>query len=277
MRKLFIFDIDGTLMNDQREVLPATVTALQKAHDAGHIIGVVTGRSFNQLETLLHTLPFLDFVGTINGGIVSMIQTRQDYILATPVPTEVVKGMLKIAQTIKREFHATNAKNSYRFYFGNNPEIEVQDPKFFQIGNKDVVYQDFATCEDAIMHEEFFHVVVKCESDLCQQQLKLVQQSFGKNEAVDVVCSSGCCIECDAAGMGKDKAIKFIQQKYQIPNYYTYFFGDSGNDIKALDYVENGIAMGNAFETVKKHAKYIIGDHNSNAIHDFVMNIINYE
>ncbi len=277
MKKLFVFDIDGTIVNDNREVLPATINALQKAHDAGHIVGIVTGRMFNQLEDILQTLPFLDFIGTLNGGIVRIIKNHQDYVLAPALPKEVVNGVLKIAQSINREFQAANAKNTYCFYFGTDPHTDIQDERFFNVGNRNVVYQDFNTCKDAIMNENFIHIVLKCESKLCKQQMKLIQQSFGKEHAVNVVCSSGCCIECDPAGIGKDTAIKFIQQQFQVANYYTYFFGDSGNDIKALDYVENGIAMGNAFDDVKKHAKYIIGDHNTNAIHDFVMNVINYE
>ena len=36
----------------------------------------------------------------------------------------------------------------------------------------------------------------------------------------------------------------------------TYAFGDSNNDIEMLDYVEHGVAMGNAYPEILERAKY---------------------
>lgn len=44
-RKLIAFDIDGTLLNSQKEALPNTLQALEKLRNDGHLVLVATGRS----------------------------------------------------------------------------------------------------------------------------------------------------------------------------------------------------------------------------------------
>lgn len=44
MIKLIAVDIDGTLLNDQGQILPATIQAVQQAAAAGQKIVLCTGR-----------------------------------------------------------------------------------------------------------------------------------------------------------------------------------------------------------------------------------------
>ncbi len=277
MKKLFIFDIDGTIVNSQRNVQPATVIALQQAHDAGHEIAIVSGRNYTQMDDVLTSLPFVKYVGTINGGIVRDLSLDKEYIFSKPMSKEIVDEFLGIAQRIEREFQCANNEVFYRIYFGKDPKKEIKDPLFFKGGSKSVVYTPWEEVKHQVLTGGFLHLAIKGESDIIKQEFEKLEEKYKDSTEVNVVTASNCYIECDPYGISKDGAVKFIQKLSGIDNKDTYYFGDSGNDVKALDYVGNAVVMGNAHSAIKQHAKYIIGDHDTDAIHDFVMNILNYE
>ncbi len=59
MKKLFIFDIDGTLVNTERNVQPSSILALETAYKEGNEIAIVSGRNYTQMDDVLTSLPSL--------------------------------------------------------------------------------------------------------------------------------------------------------------------------------------------------------------------------
>jgi HAD superfamily hydrolase (TIGR01484 family) len=52
MKKLFAFDVDGTLINAERTLAPATVQAIRQLRQNGHLIAVITGRVYPPTDLL---------------------------------------------------------------------------------------------------------------------------------------------------------------------------------------------------------------------------------
>ncbi len=277
MKKLFLFDVDGTLVNTERNVLPTTILALKQAVEKGHEVGIITGRNFSQLDEILTSLPFINYVATINGGVIRDLKNDKQYTFAQPIKKEIVLKFLEIGQRIQREFQCSNNDVFYRFYFGKDPKLEVTDPNFFTSGSKAVHYDNWAMNQSNVLNGSYFHLAIKAEGDIIQREFEQLKALYGDSKDVNIVTASSCYIECDPYGIGKDGAMKFLQELSGVTNQNTFYFGDSGNDVKALQYAGNPVVMGNAKSVIKQYAKYIIGDHNTDAIHDFIMNVIRYE
>ena len=47
MKKIICFDLDGTLLTDEKKVLPENIDAIKRAKDAGMDIVICTGRQLN--------------------------------------------------------------------------------------------------------------------------------------------------------------------------------------------------------------------------------------
>ena len=45
-RKLFVFDLDGTLLNSESTVSQTNLKALIAAKEKGHLLAIATGRNF---------------------------------------------------------------------------------------------------------------------------------------------------------------------------------------------------------------------------------------
>ncbi len=277
MKKLFLFDVDGTLANSNRDILPSTIKAINAAIEKGHIVGIVTGRNFCQLDEVFAVLPNIKIAASINGGIITDLQNNKQYIYCKPIDREIIQYFIKTAKEIKREFQCSNQNVFYRVYFGDNPKTDISDPIFFKGGTKNLVYDQWSQIENKVNNMDIFHLAIKCEPIILEKILPVIKSKFEHLKIVHIGDASNCYIECDDININKSFAIKRIQELVGISNQDTYYFGDSGNDIAAFKYVHNPIVMGNAKDNIKMYGKYIIGPNDTNAIYDFIMGIINYE
>ena len=66
--KLLALDLDGTLLNAQKELTPRTRDALYAAAEAGVEVVPTTGRFFTGMPEVIQKLRFLHYAITINGA-----------------------------------------------------------------------------------------------------------------------------------------------------------------------------------------------------------------
>ena len=79
----------------------------------------------------------------------------------------------------------------------------------------------------------------------------------GIRQKYDVIVHSSIPVaEMVPKGTNKAVGIEKMLDYLGIDKKETYAFGDSNNDMEMLDYVEYGIAMGNAYPDVLKRARY---------------------
>ena len=71
--KILFADIDGTLLNDQKEIPKENMTAIQKALDHGHYVVVATGRPLDSAKAVAKDLGLMMqgcYLIAYNGAIV---------------------------------------------------------------------------------------------------------------------------------------------------------------------------------------------------------------
>ena len=89
-KKLIVTDIDGTLVNDQKKIMPETKRELKRLIAKGHRIVLCSGRSINGLKDYLMTLGLWampdEYAITFNGGnvfdLVTMKSVDAHYLTA---------------------------------------------------------------------------------------------------------------------------------------------------------------------------------------------------
>ena len=65
---IIALDLDGTLLNSNKELTPGNLAALERAAAAGIEIVPTTGRFYNAMPAIIRELPFVRYVITINGA-----------------------------------------------------------------------------------------------------------------------------------------------------------------------------------------------------------------
>ncbi|MCT0223453.1 HAD-IIB family hydrolase, partial [Lactiplantibacillus plantarum] len=68
-RKLIALDLDGTTLNAESKLNSATIQTMQRLQAAGHIVSIITGRSYQGSQAIYDQLrlksPMINFNGSL--------------------------------------------------------------------------------------------------------------------------------------------------------------------------------------------------------------------
>ncbi|HWO96044.1 MAG TPA: Cof-type HAD-IIB family hydrolase [Bacillus sp. (in: firmicutes)] len=236
-RSMIFFDIDGTLLDHDKKLPASTKEAIRALKEAGHEVAIATGRAPFMFPELRKELEIESFV-SFNGQYVVF---NGEVIYKNPLNRNVLQSLtnaaLKSSHPLVYMDHET-----MRATTGYHPHIEESmgtlkfahpehDPHYFK---EREIYQSllFCTDNDEIPYKESFRDF----HFIRWHQYSTDVLPFGGSKA-----------------RGIEKAI----EKMGFTKDEVYAFGDGLNDIEMLQYVGNGIAMGNAHDSVKKIAKHV--------------------
>lgn len=268
-KKLFAFDIDGTLLNDDKNVLDSTKKAISKLLENNHVVCLSTGRTPIQTCDIVSELNLKHFIIGSGGACYHDLSKNKTTILAEEIDKKDLEIMWNTAQELKREINFNNGSKYWRVYFGKDLLSEVKDPKYFIGGtSKKPIYDDKDEAFKALMNEKIIQISIKVESDKIETVKNLIHNKF--SDDIHFHITSQVYFEISKNNINKSNAIQKIQKLYDISDEDVYCFGDSDNDYEMIKNCKNGIAMGNATPKIKNIAKKIIKNNNDNAIFDFL-------
>ncbi|MGL4820691.1 MAG: HAD-IIB family hydrolase, partial [Bacilli bacterium] len=85
-KKLIFFDLDGTLLNSNKEVTKEVRNALDEAREAGHTLAIATGRAPFMIKEILEVTGITSYV-TFNGQYV--IHDEKE-VYANPISEDIL-------------------------------------------------------------------------------------------------------------------------------------------------------------------------------------------
>ncbi|MBU5468339.1 Cof-type HAD-IIB family hydrolase [Virgibacillus sp. MSJ-26] len=237
-QKIIFFDIDGTLLNDQKELPNSTEQSIQRLKKDGHIVAIATGRAPFIFKDLREQLGISSYV-SLNGQYV-VLNGKVVYRnpLNLPALNELVAFSEERNNPILYMSHADWRASGKRNAF-------VEDI----IGSLKVPYK--VTFESSPYDAyENFQAVLFCdaeEEELYKERFNQFNFIRWHEHSVDVLPTGGSKAE------GIERLIKAADLKQEN----AYAFGDGLNDMEMLKYIPNSVAMGNALEPVKNVAKFV--------------------
>lgn len=246
MIKIAFFDIDGTLIPKGENNIPiSTLKALEKLQASGVKCFVATGRSLNVVMSLGTNQFNFDGYLTLNGAL--CYDSHLEKIFGLPFEgdeAEVIARMFiakKIPFEIVGEFvrYANFVNDSLKDVY-NSLNINIPSIQKYK-GEK--IYQVCA-------------IVNKNQRKLLNDFLDYSVITSWHEHGIDIFPSNG----------GKQNAIRKILEIFNIKTAEAIAFGDAENDIKMLETVGTGIAMGNANQELKDIADYVTTDINDDGI-----------
>jgi len=244
--KLVFFDIDGTLVNDQKEIPSSTKKAIHSLKEKGINIMIATGRSPYHAALVADELG-IDSMINFNG---SYITYKGDVIYKQALLKQEIKKLYQFVSQHKlcltylgeKDYATSDKENPYYLQvFGNHTHWEAtMDPLFFE---KNEVFQIFLHSPkemDELFKQTFPHFDFIRWAD------------FG----MDVIPKH------HSKALGIQKLTKLLS----ILPEQMVAFGDGENDKEMIEYVGMGIAMGNAHEELKPLANLVTSHVNKDGI-----------
>ncbi|HDX9576644.1 TPA: Cof-type HAD-IIB family hydrolase [Bacillus pseudomycoides] len=238
--KIVFFDIDGTLLDHNKEIPKSTKEAVRRLQEKGIHVAIATGRApfmFGDIRKELNIHNYVSFNG-------QYVVFEDEVIYKNPLHLDALHDFTKFSEQEgyplvylnHKEMKATVTSHQYvKESFASLRMVHPAfEPSFFE--ERDI-YQTLVFCrageeEKFINDYEKFHFI------------------RWHDYSMDIIPMGG----------SKAKGIeKFIEKLGFMPEQ-VYAFGDGLNDLEMIETVGTGIAMGNGHEDLKKLANYVTKD-----------------
>lgn len=249
--KMIGFDLDGTLLTDQKELGEYTVQILKRAVEEGIVILPITGRPLCGLPEEVTGLPGLRYAITANGARILDLKNAA-----------VLKEQLVSVETAEKILDILGNYDSLReiYYDGTGyaeREKLEQIDHFFEEGPMAEYVRSTRQPVDNLMDKfrKESREVDKVQgvfANLGEREAAL--DEIRKLEGVTITGALHNNIEVNAAGVDKGNALLWLAQYLGIAPEETMAFGDGNNDITLLEKAGTGVAMKNGIEEVKHAA-----------------------
>lgn len=265
IKHLICSDIDGTLMTNQQTISQDTLNYIHQLQNEGHLFFVATGRMYLSALKIAETIG--SHVGVIasNGGIVSI----NDKIIQHTLDKQTSLKIYRLAMEYHLPlFFFTKDTIYYSLILPNYFKNETDQGRVDT--GKQESYVFIENEEFLSLHaHEFINAIIISEDQ--KEALKQAKEKLSLWDTLTVSSSFWNNIEICPRGISKAIAIKKIQNAYQISSQYTISFGDGENDIDMFKVSDISVAMENANDKVKSHAKFATTTNNEDGVYKFLI------
>ncbi|MBF0806736.1 MULTISPECIES: Cof-type HAD-IIB family hydrolase [unclassified Streptococcus] len=268
--KAVFFDIDGTLVNDSRQVLKSTKKAIASLKKQGILVGLATGRGPFFVQEFMEELN-LDFAVTYNG---QYIFSPDGLLYAQTLSKKEVADVLVYAQENGKEIalgREDGVLGSRIMSFGMSSLTQglhrfvprklsgLVSQSFNKIVSR-FVPQDYKELE-AIAREPIYQILILATS----KEGREIAEHFPH---LKFTRSSPYASDIISPGMSKLEGIRLLGKEFDFDLDQVMAFGDSDNDFEMLSGVGLSIAMGNGSSRIKKVAQHTTSSNTEDGIHE---------
>ncbi len=273
-KKIIFFDIDGTLVpgiSDMEYVPKSTIEAIQRTRAKGNLVYLCTGRSQSEIYDFILDIGIDGVIGA--GGCYILV--GDEMLFYKCISGNAVRHMVDYFEN-----------NNFDYYLETNEGLYAS--KNLKPRLKRIIYGDYENDPIAKKkHEEnnnhFINALMECDNmyhdkinKACFLENKNILFGDIKKEFEDEFNVIHCTVpifgddsgEISVLNIHKADAIEILLNHLGIDRKNTYAFGDGLNDIEMLEYVEVGIAVGNAKDGLKAVADEVTDDSDKDGIYN---------
>ena len=242
--KLLAVDMDGTLLNNQKEIPDNTLEAINEMILKDYVFCISTGRPMygvkKYCEQINGDIPLILY----NGAVVTFSKSNK-VLLSNCLKAEQSKRIIDLINS----FDGT-------YIFWSNEELYVNKINdytngYFKISNAKANIIDANTI---IPHGKITKIIWFEENSKLVEYQRTVLKDY---KDVNFFTSQPTFLEFVSTGISKAKALEIIGEYYGIDKDEMVAVGDGCNDLLMLEYAGLGVAMANADEEVRTKADYV--------------------
>lgn len=267
MYKLIFIDLDGTLLNDAKEISEENIKWLNRAYKEKGIITIITtGRELELVKNLYkkYNCSFGDYVIASDGAIIKNIKTGE-YINKEILNLDKVKKL--------REIYLNEDLDFIMIYGEENEYMERKEQK--NKVQKEQIYIDNIV--------ELLENNKAIEATLCIMggEEEKLNKAIKEVEKIDTLDHTPICeyirkgngidireyyFDVMKKGVNKKNAVKKVIDKFGVNHDEIIVIGDGGNDLPMFKYAKLKIAMENGSDSLKQKADYITDTNNNDGV-----------
>ncbi len=247
--KIVFSDIDGTLLNKERQLSPSTISEIKKLKNKIPFI-LISARMpaamrHLQKELEIGELPIISY----NGGL---ILVNDQVVSTTEIPVSIIKNLTDWNANLNCHLSLYHNDEWYvpsMDFWANREENNTKISPEVKIGGEVITKW---SAENKGAHK----IMAMGEEDQIDQIVDFLSKEHS-NE-LHLYRSKNTYLEISPKSISKLTAIKFLlDQHFNLDLSDVIAYGDNYNDVEMLNHVGFGVAVGNAREEAKLVANHI--------------------
>lgn len=246
MLKLFVSDIDGTLMNAQKKILDEDIQKLQIANDSGVTICLASGRMYEEIKQVIDILNFPCYAICQNGA--SIFDEKGTVLRSNCFETELALSIYDFVQQSGLVPVICRADGNFVTHMTDEAE---------RVGRR------FLTplCEKSdlpqAIHKGMEITKFSIYGPVPLLEVLLNQLKFEYFDQLTASFSDPDGIDIMPANVDKGAGIQLVEQYLGINQENVASIGDSYNDLAMFRRTAFSFAMTHAPEPVKEEAVFV--------------------
>lgn len=255
-------DIDGTLINDQREITPATVKAIKAASKKGVKVVLCTGRPMTGVTAYLDQLGLNnsenEFVISFNGALA---QTTSGNVLVNytiPFSEYADWQTYCIKEGVKSQIETR------QYIYTINRDLSPYTVYESELVNMPIRYRTF----DELARMQDQYIVAKAmmvdEKATIDQAWDQIPDTLA--DRFTIVRSEDFYLEFMNKQASKGNALRLLSEELGLKQAEVMALGNAQNDDSMIEFAGLGVAMGNSIPGTLKIADATTADNNHDGV-----------
>jgi Cof subfamily protein (haloacid dehalogenase superfamily) len=244
--KLICIDVDGSLVDSNKELPKENIKAIQEAYKAGLKIAIASGRAPSSVKEILDDLGIEGYGICLNGAYIIDGSDEVSRYVFNDEQVDIIHEIVKKYDV--RSFFATSTLN-----------VTNKEPSggWLKAIQKSVVKQkELVVCNnDELKYKlnnyrgSLLKVSIMEEDDDIYHK---VREELENTKIFDVAKSDIHYIDANVKGVNKSRGVKDLAQHLNIDLSEVICVGDNENDIDMIKTAGLGVAMANSCEELLK-------------------------
>ena len=240
MNKIVFLDIDGTLYCDGIGIPESAQKAVAELMDKGCKVVLCTGRAYGMVPESYMEQGFHGMIAAAGAHVIC--EGRE--LCNHKVSGENLQKVIDYGQNSRIGIILEGVKGSYHDP-DNQDDLYLKVVERLRETTTPYVYP-LSQAEE--VNKWTYHHMDFAQKDYVEEMTGGVMTGIIHKEVNSV--------EFIPSGINKATGIKMVLDHFGIDRKDSYAFGDSANDIEMLNYVQYGVAMGNAVPELLEQAEY---------------------
>lgn len=254
---LIAFDMDGTLLNDKKNISYRTKRYLLSLAKKGHKIVLASGRPSRAMWRYYNELKLDTPLICYNGAYTFSPKDKNFPTSIFEFPKDVVK---EVYLQVKPYALNVMCETDTEIWVDKSDQYLA---KFFWYDGMDIKFGDL----DKTLDKNPMTMIVQTPEEL--KDTEPIKKIVAKYEGLEARFWTGSpYFELFYKNISKGSALKLIAEYYNIPKERIIAFGDAGNDVEMFEVAGTAVMMSNGKATLKEKSHMVsIKDNNHNGIY----------
>ncbi|MGX7393690.1 Cof-type HAD-IIB family hydrolase [Carnobacterium mobile] len=286
MIELIASDMDGTLLNERMVISETNAKAILAAQKKGINFMVATGRGYTEAKPLLEEVGISCPLITLNGA--QVYDEDGNVIENIGIKKDTVRDILEKVRALGLYCEMTTSHGIYSdnkakriesvasLIYKTNPDTSFKMAVVLAAARLEIMNINYVSQYEELLENDAIEILKMITfSEDGPTVLDPLAQELNVSGDLAITASFINNIEINNVKAQKGLALARAAEKLGISTENVMALGDNFNDVSMLQVAGYSVAVDNAEEGVKAHAKYLTSANNENGVAESILLALN--